>query len=181
MATASAVALGGLWQLSNSQLLKERGERDSDVRLLKTASEAAVAERTAAEKKMAEAQQALTYERELSLARLEASRETGDRLFSWAMEKGHRRLPPLDGRELRELAPDIVGGVKEKSVLCLAEHRGVIERITRGDDAEVERLERGHGVFLLVRHAELVARDAFAFDMQLTAPLAVVVAVETKV
>src|SRR5690606_23514762 len=38
---------------------------------------------------------------QVALARLEASRETGDRLFSWAMEKGHRRLPPLDGRELR--------------------------------------------------------------------------------
>ena len=37
----------------------------------------------------------------LGLARLEASRLIGDRLFDWAMEKGHRTLPPLDGRELR--------------------------------------------------------------------------------
>src|SRR5690606_9798151 len=35
------------------------------------------------------------------LARLEASREMGDRLFSWAVEEGNDRLPPLDSRTLR--------------------------------------------------------------------------------
>ncbi|MEO8616669.1 MAG: hypothetical protein ABI600_16110 [Luteolibacter sp.] len=101
VATAAAVVLGGLWQLSYSQRLKERGESTGDLQILKTAGETAMLTKSAAEKKMTEAQQALTYERELSLARLEASRQIGDRLFSWAMEKGHRRLPPLDGRELR--------------------------------------------------------------------------------
>jgi hypothetical protein len=41
------------------------------------------------------------YERDLGLARLEASRLIGDFLFDWAMEKGHRSLPAIDGRELR--------------------------------------------------------------------------------
>ena len=99
--TATAVVLGGLWQLSNSQLLKERGERANDTQVLKSAGESALTEKAEAEKKMTEAQQALSYERELGMARLESSRLIGDRLFSWAMEKGHRRLPPLDGRELR--------------------------------------------------------------------------------
>jgi serine/threonine protein kinase len=100
-ATASAMVLGGLWQLSNSKLLNERGERANVVQSLSAAGDAAEIEKSAAILQMTEARQALSYERELSMARLEASRLIGDRLFSWAMEKGHRRLPPLDGRELR--------------------------------------------------------------------------------
>ena len=101
VATAAAVVLGALWQLSNSQLLKERSGRNNDASLLKSSGDAAVAAKSDADVKLAVAQQALVYERELSLARLEASRLIGDRLFAWAMEKGNRRLPPLDGRELR--------------------------------------------------------------------------------
>jgi len=101
VATSAAVVLGGLWQLSNTLHLKERGENNNNLLVVKEASEKAIGARAEAETKMKEAQQALTYERELSLARLEASRQIGDRLFSWAMEKGHRKLPPLDGRELR--------------------------------------------------------------------------------
>jgi eukaryotic-like serine/threonine-protein kinase len=101
VASAAAVVLGALWQLSNSQLLKEKGVREGDARVLKDAGDAAILAKTAAETRQAEAEQALAYERELGLARLEASRLIGDHLFFWAMEKGHRRLPPLDGRELR--------------------------------------------------------------------------------
>jgi serine/threonine protein kinase len=101
IATASALVLGGLWQLSNSKLLNERGERANEVQSLAAVGEAAEVEKSAALAQMTEARQALSYERELSLVRLEASRLIGDRLFSWAMEKGHRRLPPLDGPELR--------------------------------------------------------------------------------
>ncbi len=95
-ATSTAVLFGGLWQLAGSQLLKERRERGTDARALTVARDSAVATQSEAE-----AQLALRYERELSMARLEASRLIGDRLFAWAMEKGNRRLPPLDGRELR--------------------------------------------------------------------------------
>lgn len=100
-ATATAVVLGGLWQLSGTQRQKERTGREGDVRMLKEVGEAAMQAKNVAESKQSEAEQALAYERELGLARLEASRLIGDRLFAWAMEKGHRRLPPLDGRELR--------------------------------------------------------------------------------
>lgn len=100
-ATATAVVLGGLWQLAGSQFIKERRQRTNDSQVLASARDAAVSAKATAEAQLAEAQQALAYERELSLARLEASRLIGDRLFAWAMEKGNRRLPPLDGRELR--------------------------------------------------------------------------------
>lgn len=100
-ATAIAMILGALWQLSNSQLSKERSERNNDTKLFKLGGDAALFAKSKAESQLAEARQSLTYERELSLARLEASRLIGDRLFEWAMEKGNRNLPPLDGRELR--------------------------------------------------------------------------------
>ncbi len=100
-ATATAVILAALWQLSHKQLVKERAERDSEVAILKASGDAALTAKAVIENQLTEAKQSLTYERELSLARLEASRLIGDRLFAWAMEKGNRRLPPLDGRELR--------------------------------------------------------------------------------
>lgn len=101
MAAAACVVLGGLWYLSTRQLANERSERTREkVFLDNRATEAvgnmevAIAEKTVAEQEM-------EYEGELGLARLEASRLIGDRLFEWAMERGHRKLPPLDGRELR--------------------------------------------------------------------------------
>ncbi|MES2925019.1 MAG: hypothetical protein V4819_25915 [Verrucomicrobiota bacterium] len=100
-ATTAAVVLGCLWFLTGAQLDKERGERREATKSLTTAADTAVAAEADARAKMEEAQQALAYEREMSLARLEASRLIGDRLFAWAMEKGNRLLPPLDGRELR--------------------------------------------------------------------------------
>ena len=101
VATTVAVVLGCLWLLTGAQLLKERAERGEEAMSLKSAVDTAVAAGSDAKAKMAAAQQALAYEREMSLARLEASRLIGDRLFAWAMEKGNRLLPPLDGRELR--------------------------------------------------------------------------------
>ena len=101
MVTAVAVLLGGLWHLANQQNLREREELTANSKTLAASKDAAMAATTRAELTMAEAQQTLHYERELYLSRLEASRLIGDRLFSWAMEKGNRMLPPLDGRELR--------------------------------------------------------------------------------
>lgn len=101
ISTASALALGGLWLLANSQQEKERAAASDQVKKLTQASEDTTEAKVSAESALAKAEQALAYERELSLARLEASRMIGDRLFVWAMEKGNRRLPPLDGRELR--------------------------------------------------------------------------------
>jgi len=96
-----AIVMAALWQLKGYQLLRERNERHDEMQSLRTTAASAVAAKAAAETATARARQDLSYEKELGIARLEASRLIADRLFSWAMEKGHRRLPPIDGRELR--------------------------------------------------------------------------------
>lgn len=65
-----------------------------------------------------------------------------------------------DCGELRELPDHVFGCVEEKPVISLAQHRGIVERISGGHDFEIERLEGRDGVAFLVGHAELVAGDA---------------------
>ncbi len=101
MATAACFVLGGLWYLTNNQLRYEQGEREREKILLDAKATEAVDKMAEAVLKKDTAEQAMEYQRDLGLARLEASRQIGDRLFDWAMEKGHRNLPALDGRELR--------------------------------------------------------------------------------
>lgn len=98
-----ALLLGGLWQVTLSLLRKEKVIHNEDVTELKLTTEAAVAAREVSAKSEAEAKQALEHERDVALSRIQASRAIGDHLFEWAMEKGHRHLPPLDGRDLRLL------------------------------------------------------------------------------
>lgn len=100
-ASVIAVGLAGLWQLAASQLARERSERGAEKIRAAANLEAAVTDKEHAEVVAEKATQQLEYERDRWLARLEASREIGDRLFSWAFEKGHRDLPPIDGRNLR--------------------------------------------------------------------------------
>jgi len=73
----------------------------TEVAQLRARVEMAREAESAAEASAREALQTLAYEKERAHARLAESRMNADRLFAWAMEKGHRRLPPLDGRELR--------------------------------------------------------------------------------
>ncbi|WAC17911.1 protein kinase [Luteolibacter sp. SL250] len=94
----ACLVLGALWQLASNQRDAEKKGRVDDTAELRSTTEAAVAAKAAAEKTAGEATRALDYERNIGIARLEASRLIGDRLFAWAMEKGHRKLPPLDGR-----------------------------------------------------------------------------------
>lgn len=101
MATAACAVLGGLWYLSQNQLSQERGQRAQKEIFLDTKASEAVDQMAIATREKNEAVQAMEYQRDLGLARLEASRMIGDRLFDWAMEKGHRNLPALDGREIR--------------------------------------------------------------------------------
>ncbi|BCU78614.1 protein kinase [Luteolibacter sp. LG18] len=102
-AMAVALVLGMLWQIYFGLLRNEKTARAEDVRELKTRADAAIQARDLAVKGEAEAKRALDYEKDVALSRIEASRAIGDHLFEWAMEKGHRSLPPLDGRELRLL------------------------------------------------------------------------------
>lgn len=104
----AAVTLGALWQLSNSQAGMDRGQQVIEIEALKASVEVAKGAKVEAERlqkeaeqQVAKTEQTLSYERDVAMARLESSRLIGDRLFAWAMEKGNRRLPPLDGRELR--------------------------------------------------------------------------------
>ena len=96
-----AVVFAGLWNLGGSHLAREKMARADEVRTLQAAAATAEAARASAEERASKAEQTLAYETDLWRARLEGSRLIGDRLFAWAMEKGHRSLPPLDGRELR--------------------------------------------------------------------------------
>jgi hypothetical protein len=100
-AATVALVFAGLWHLEGTRLAAERIKRQQDARTLENSSAADRLARSEAETLAVKAVQDLSYERQLGLARLEASRLIGDRLFAWAMEKGHRSLPPLDGRELR--------------------------------------------------------------------------------
>lgn len=101
VAAAIGLLLAGLWQIALSQLRNEKRNNGEIVRELQLKADHALAGQSSAKTGEAEAKRALEYERDVSLARLEASRAIGDHLFEWAMEKGHRRLPPLDGRDLR--------------------------------------------------------------------------------
>jgi len=101
MATAACAVLGGLWYLAQNQLKQERTERTNEKIFLDAKASDAVDKMTVAVREEDEAVQAMEYQRDLGLARLESSRMIGDRLFDWAMEKGHRDLPALDGRDLR--------------------------------------------------------------------------------
>ena len=101
LAAAGCVILGGLWQLTQSRLSAERAEAIRNQSVLDEKARDAVGKMTAAVQAKERAEQEMDYQRELGLARLESSRLIGDRLFEWAMEKGRRNLPPLDGRELR--------------------------------------------------------------------------------
>ncbi len=96
-----ALVFGVLWHLSKSRLIHEKLGAAEAVRTHKAAAETALARQVEAEAQMEKSRLEMEYERDVGLARLEASRLIGDHLFNWAMEKGHRSLPPLDGRELR--------------------------------------------------------------------------------
>jgi serine/threonine protein kinase len=96
-----AVALGALWLLAEMHNRSAQSNFLDEISGMQTQLATARAARTAGVTAVATARQQLTDERDRALAQLSASRLVADRVFSWAMEKGHRRLPPLDGRELR--------------------------------------------------------------------------------
>lgn len=101
MAVAGCLVLAALGYLSRERLGRQRTEAVRERGQLDGRAGDAVAEMKAARRAAEVAAQELEYERERGLARLEESRLIGDRLFEWALEKGHRNLPALDGREVR--------------------------------------------------------------------------------
>ena len=97
---------------AKNSLAAEKTERKAELLDLKRTTIQAIDARKIAEEKLltettaarAETKQAidtLRIERGIWLARVESARDAGDHLFAWALEKGNRNLPPLDGREQR--------------------------------------------------------------------------------
>jgi len=101
LSIAAAVGIGGLWQYSNQRQKIILSEQETKNLTLQAELNQAKEAEKFAEDQVLKTNTALEYEKDLSISRLEASRSIGDHLFAWAMEKGNRRLPPLDGRELR--------------------------------------------------------------------------------
>lgn len=97
----AALVFSMLWNVKTKELVSEEQGRRSDVARLEADRKVAESRKSEAEAVLDRERKELQYEKDLWLARLEASRATGDHLFSWAMEKGHRKLPPLDGRDQR--------------------------------------------------------------------------------
>ncbi len=101
VALGAAVALGALWWATRELLSRERSDRAADVRSLHERTAQAEADEAAAQAAAARDRGTLEWERDRWLARLETSREIGDRLFEWAMEAGGKRLPALESRDAR--------------------------------------------------------------------------------
>lgn len=90
-----------LWTLARTQLL-EQGERHrAAVSDLSLQAKRAIEARDEAVKSEAAAKESLQSGESTWLARIEASRAVGDRLFTWAIEQGRGAVPPLDGRDQR--------------------------------------------------------------------------------
>ncbi len=98
---AIAVVLAGLWRFSEHRLAKEKKQINMDRLSMAEAVEQAQNAEIAANSLAAEATSKLNHERQTHQQKMEASRLMGDRLFTWALEEGRRRLPPIDGREWR--------------------------------------------------------------------------------
>lgn len=96
-----AGVLGGLWRIAEYRLASEKAQIQKDRINMQSAVDRAQEAEIAANSKAAEATAVLSQERKMHQERMEASRLIGDQLFSWAIEQGRRRLPPIDGREWR--------------------------------------------------------------------------------
>lgn len=107
-AAAVAVLFVALWLFAEGRLSSEKEDRSVERKRLETDLQVSADDKKLAEDKMDEAlaaqraaEDAVKQEAETGLARLKAMNEVADKLFQWGMEKGHRTLPVLDGREVR--------------------------------------------------------------------------------
>jgi eukaryotic-like serine/threonine-protein kinase len=98
---AAALLVAAFWYQSDLEMRRKLAEPPpapmAPLAVAPPSNEALLAEKKAA--------QALENERaareQATKAELEASRLIEDRLFTWSMDEGNRRLPPIDGRETR--------------------------------------------------------------------------------
>lgn len=108
IAAVVALIFAGLWLLGSNRLNAEKDKRLVEKQRIQADLETARNQRKSAEDQMKlaqeaqrEAQDAVKRETAMGLERLKATHEIGNSLFEWGMEKGHRDLPALDGREAR--------------------------------------------------------------------------------
>jgi eukaryotic-like serine/threonine-protein kinase len=101
VAAALVIGLAGLWQMEKTRLFDEKIRHKQESLALMGDIQSTHSEKSMAEIKVAEAEETLVKERKAWIASLEESRQAGDWLFTWAMEKDRRKLPPLDGRDIR--------------------------------------------------------------------------------
>lgn len=111
---ACAILLGVNWLRTKLLLSDQKSTRAIEAAGLKKTADDAVEQKALAQKQAAQqiaaalaeqkkAEQTLVNERTQWIEKIRASRELGDHLFDWALTKGLRDLPPLDGRETRLL------------------------------------------------------------------------------
>ncbi|MEK7954006.1 protein kinase domain-containing protein [Luteolibacter soli] len=98
---AAALVFSMLWNVKSKQLESDEQGHRTEIARLTAEKKVAESGKSEATEVLDRERKALQYEKDLWLARLEESRATGDHLFAWAMEKGNRNLPPLDGRDQR--------------------------------------------------------------------------------
>lgn len=108
IAAAVAMLLGGLWMLGMNRLDREKDDRSAERQRIQADLKAALDEKNLADNRMnlalksqRKSEEKVSSEIEAGMARMKAMNEIGDRLFEWGMEKGHRTLPVLEGREVR--------------------------------------------------------------------------------
>lgn len=90
-----------LWRREQDRLKDEILRSAEASETLKTVANDARASETVALRNAEEARRVMLDEREQHAVHLNASRLIGDQLFVWAIESGRRRLPPLDGQNVR--------------------------------------------------------------------------------
>ena len=100
-AAAVAALLAVAWHHRGTQIADQRTRHAGELRELHAGLDSMTAAKEAAESQAAETARVLADERQIWLAGLSASQRVNDRLFAWLLEEDHRRMPPLDGRELR--------------------------------------------------------------------------------
>ncbi len=98
---ATQQELDGLSKTTQEEIDSLRKTTQEALDQKKIAEEQLVKQAAAALAEKQKADQALIDHRAQWIEKLRASRQIGDNLFTWALSKEHRDLPPLDGRETR--------------------------------------------------------------------------------
>jgi serine/threonine protein kinase len=112
MLVTCAVASTTAWIAAKKNRLNDKAAYHQELADLRSSTKLAIEHKHTAEQQRAKevteattarkkAEHALRQERTTWIEQIRASRSIGDQLFLWALTKGHRDLPALDGRQAR--------------------------------------------------------------------------------